>query len=410
MADFISKVTLPNNNNYPIRASAIPYGEVDSTSTATDFTATVPGIYALEDGVCILLRNNIITSASGFTININNLGAKPVYSNMDTDDAPSRETTIFNKAYTMLFIYSSDLVEDGAWICYRGFNSNDNTIGYQLRTNSSTMVAADKGYRYRLWFTSANGKKWVPANTSTSTNATTARTLNTRPIDPFGDIIYRSTNGSVDANADLGTGTIWQQYTLNIGYSYVKTLTVNQPVYLKCSPQTDGSAIMEDLVQNLPSSKDNKIYIFLGIAYSTTQMELKINHPVYYHDGTGIRLWTGKEVSDSSSPLGAYQATIGDGTSTTYTINHNLNNDFILVSVSITENNVTYMAPLASVASPNQIGYSLTITDSNNIAITFTSAPGEDAAKVSIVSTQAVAEAIDNLLLLTPNGEDYLKI
>lgn len=168
---------------------------------------------------------------------------------------------------------------------------------------------------------------------------------------------------------------------------------------------------MEDLVQDLPSSKDNKIYIFLGIAYNTTNMELKINHPVYYHDGTGIRLWTGKEVGDSSSsPLGAYQATIGDGTSTTYTINHNLDNEFIIVSVSITENNVTYMAPLASVASINQIGYSLTITNSNTIVITFTSALGQDAAKVSIVSTQAVAEAIDNLLLLTPEGEDYLKI
>lgn len=409
MADFISKVTLPNNNDYSIRASAIPYGEVDSTSTDTVFTATVPGIYVLRDGVCVLLRNNVITSASGFTININNLGAKPVYSNMDTDDAPTRETTIFNKAYTMLFIYSSDLVEDGAWICYRGFNSDNNTIGYQLRTNSSTMVAADKGYRYRLWFTSVDGKKWVPANTSTSTNSTTARTFNTRPIDPFGDIIYRSTNGTVDANASLGTGTIWQQYHLTIGYSYVKTLTVNQPVYLKCSPQTDGSAIMEDLVQELPSSKDNKIYIFLGIAYSTIAMELKINHPVYYHDGTGIRLWTGKEISDSSS-LGAYQTTVGDGTNTTYHINHGLNNEFIVVSVSITENNITYMAPLASVASLGQIGYSLTITDANNISITFTSAPDSNAAKVSVISTQAIAEAIDDLLLLTPHEEDYLKI
>ena len=83
MADFISKVTLPDNNGYPIRASAIPYGEVDSTSTSTAFTATVPGIYELKDGVCVYLRNNTVASAtSGFTININNLGAKPVYSNM----------------------------------------------------------------------------------------------------------------------------------------------------------------------------------------------------------------------------------------------------------------------------------------------------------------------------------------
>ena len=82
MADFISKVTLPDNNGYPIRASAIPYGEVDDGSTSTAFTATVPGIYELKDGVCVYLRNNTIDSADGFTININNLGAKPAYSNM----------------------------------------------------------------------------------------------------------------------------------------------------------------------------------------------------------------------------------------------------------------------------------------------------------------------------------------
>ena len=111
-----------------------------------------------------------------------------------------------------------------------------------------------------------------------------------------------------------------------------------------------------------------------------------------------------------TNPLGAYQTTVGDGTNTTYTINHGLNNEFIVVSVSITENNVTYMAPLASVASINQIGYSLIITDEDHVSITFTSAPGNNAAKVSIISTQAIAEAIDNLLLLSPNGEDYLKI
>ena len=93
--------------------------------------------------------------------------------------------------------------------------------------SGTTMIASDTGYRYRLWFTSADGKKWVPINTSTSTNATATRDLNTRPIDPFGDIVYRSTNGTVNVDESLGTGSIWQQYTLTIGYSYVKTLTVN---------------------------------------------------------------------------------------------------------------------------------------------------------------------------------------
>lgn len=295
-----------------LQLGAMPYGECDSTSTATAFTATVPGITELQDGTTVMLKNGVVTSAANFTININNLGAKPCYNNMATGNdivptAPTRDTTIFNQNYTMLFVYSESIVEGGGWICYRGYDANTNTIGYQLRTNSSNMTAADTGYRYRIWLTSADGSKWVPINTSTSTNATTARTLNTRAIDPFGAIVYRATNGTCNANAGIGSTGIWQQYTLAIGYSYVLTLTFPAPVYLRCTPQANGSAVMNDIVQALPSSNDGKIYIFLGVAYSATAMELHATHPVYWHDGTGIRLWTGTAGGGGGSTVSVTQ-------------------------------------------------------------------------------------------------------
>lgn len=136
--------------------AGIPYGQVDSTSTSTVFTATISGITELKDGVIMALRNNVVTSASNFTININGLGAKPVYSNMGTGSSPTRETTGFNIAYTMLFIYSSNLVSGGAWINYRGYDANTNTIGYQLRTNSTVKPVSDTARYYKLYFTSAD--------------------------------------------------------------------------------------------------------------------------------------------------------------------------------------------------------------------------------------------------------------
>ena len=277
------------------KTASIPYGECDSTSTATAYTATVPGITELRDGVCMLLKNGVVTSASGFTIDINGLGAKPAYSSMA---AATRETTAFNINYTIMFIYDSDRVSGGCWVYYRGYYSDSNSIGYQLRTNSSTLPAKQTGYRYRLWLTSADGQNYVPINTATGTSTTSTKSLNTTPIDPFGTIVYNSTNGTVNADASLPTGTQWTQYTLDMRYAKYPliTLTYPDPVYLQCTPQSTGGAVMNDIVQTLPTTEDGKIYIYLGNAYSTVSMELKPEHPVYYFKDGAIRLWSGETV------------------------------------------------------------------------------------------------------------------
>ena len=302
---------LPNDTKYAVSpevgghsvfANGIPYAECDPSSTPTEFTATIPGITSYYDGLIIALKNGVVTSASGFTININNLGAKGSYSNMAagnsvTPTAPTRDTTLFNINYVMLFIYSSTIVEGGGWICYRGYDANTNTLGYQVRTNSYNLPVTDKTYRYRLLFASADGKKFVPANTSTSTNATATRATNQRPIDPFGPIVYYGSTTTVSADARPGATVLWQQYTLSLGYSFNNTdaaLTLQKgPVFLRCAPQADGSAIMEYFTQEKPSSDDGKIYILLGYAYNETNIELVLQHPVYYYKNGAVRLWTG---------------------------------------------------------------------------------------------------------------------
>ena len=285
------------------RTASIPWAQVDSTSTSTAYTATVPGITELRDGVCVMLMNGVVTSESGFTVNINGLGAKPVYSTLS---AASRATTLFNVAYTLLLVYNSVRVDGGCWDAYYGYDSNTNTIGYQLRTNSTSLPVSGATYRYRLLFTSADGTKYVPANTSTSTNATAARTVNQTPIDPFGAIRYYGYTTAITAGNRPGATYLWEQYVVTLGYSFNRTgaaltLTSWNPVYLKCAPQSDGSAIMDadtPFVQALPSTADGKIYIFLGIATAATTMELVPEHPVYCYRNGGIQLWTGNEETE----------------------------------------------------------------------------------------------------------------
>ena len=265
----------------------------------------------MRDGVCMWLKNGVVTSAAGFTININGLGAKPVYSNMA---AASAESTMFNVNYTFMFVYDSTRVAGGCWILNRGYNSNDNTIGYQIRTNSQSLPASDAFVRYRLLFTSADGTKYVPATTSTSTNATASRAVNQTKINPFGRIFYYSSTTAIAQGSRPGVTVLWEQYTLVLGYSFNRTgaaltLTSFKPVYIKCAPQADGSAIIDDTtpyVQDLPSTEDGKIYIFLGIAYDATHVELQLDHPVYYYKGGSIRLWTSAQALATVATSGSY--------------------------------------------------------------------------------------------------------
>lgn len=292
-----------------IRTNGILFGQVDSTSTSTNFTATIPGVTEYYDGLAIMLRNGVVTSASGFTININGLGGKASYSSMATGATPTRDTTLFNIAYTMLFVYSSTIVEGGAFIMYRGYDANTNTIGYQLRTNSSTMPMKQITYRYRILFTSLDGQGWVPSNTSTSTNATAKRDVNQAVIDPFGEIVYYGTTASVAAGNNPSAAALWQEYTLTLGYAFNRTgaalvLPFPKPIYIKCAPQTGGGAIIdadEPYVFTLPSTEDGKIYIYLGRTYSATAIEMTMNHPVYYYKDGAIREWTNPVASGSSS-------------------------------------------------------------------------------------------------------------
>lgn len=110
------------------KAASIPFGSVDSTSTATAFTATVDGITELRDGVSLYLNNTVVTSAAAsttpkcWTLNINGLGAKPVYV---TTAAATYSTNHFTKNYKMLFTYDTSLNSgNGGWYIGQLFNSN----------------------------------------------------------------------------------------------------------------------------------------------------------------------------------------------------------------------------------------------------------------------------------------------
>ena len=133
----ISKIAVPGvAEPYDIGTLSIPFGQVDSTSTDTAYTAQIEGITSLYDGVCVYLKNGVITSnKNGFTLNINGLGAKPVY---DTLAAATRSGTVFNVDYTMLFVYNSSRVSGGCWDIFYGYNSDTTNLEEALTPLTGT--------------------------------------------------------------------------------------------------------------------------------------------------------------------------------------------------------------------------------------------------------------------------------
>ena len=187
--------------------------------------------------------------------------------------------------------------------CFRKYDAEKDTVGYQLRGNNHTLPVTHKLYSFKLLFTNADNTKYVPASVSPSVNALSKCIANQTPINPFGEILFYNSLQTIDANQKPTASTLWTQCSVMLGYSFNTNgnklgLTKWHPLYVKCTPQEDGSAIIDinnPYEQKLPSEADGKIYIYLGIVYSTTQIELDNNHVVYYNDGTGIRVWTGKD-------------------------------------------------------------------------------------------------------------------
>ena len=344
-------------------AEVAPYFVQGSNSTAADtaspyyasrWRGTNDAIKSLYTGLTISYKIDVAgNSTYGVVLDLNGWGEHPVVRNASTNVSTAYPVgAIVNLIYDAaqsanVYINSTDAVsKQGCWKI-ADYDANTNTIGYQLRTNSYQLNTADAFRYYKILFTSADGTKWVPAASSTTNSATSKKTVNQRPINPFGEIVYCSSTTNYAANAAISATTIWQQYTLTLGYSFNRTgaaltLTTKPPVYVKCAPQSDGSAIIDadiPYVQTLPNEEDGKIYILLGMAYSATAIELLMNHPIYYYKDGAIRVWTNPAPVEEGFS-GSYNDLTNkpaDGSATIATVA----SDIVTLKAGVAQNNLT---------------------------------------------------------------------
>lgn len=293
------------------KTMSIPFGKLDTTSTATVMTAQIDGITELRDGVCMFLRNDVVTSASGFTININGLGAKPVYSTMA--DA-TRITTTFNTNYTMLFVYNSSRVSGGCWDMYYGYNSDTTTARgyseYYFRPYAGNTI-----YRYKFLMQGADNRLYpiVTTNQASATQVTKSPTkIGLRPW----KVWYYNGTGTISAGAVIPAQSILPAtYITTASYNFNTTAGTYNMVYLRgtYNKDTDLFTLDDDYYEFVPDNTagidlstyftEGRYYLLVGGTYSTANyMSLFDNNPFYYFDGTNLIPFSTKVARDLASP------------------------------------------------------------------------------------------------------------
>lgn len=310
-----NKVKLPNGSYVLLNDARVHiYRTLTGTAAVTSspythskWDVTDSTITEYVDGMVVCVKVPVAGNGSyGTGLQINSLGYKPVVFNVNSMISTRYGVgavvwAVYNATQTASLYVNSESASTitGCWQV-QDYDTNTNTIGYQLRTNSSTRPVSSATYRYRLMFSSLDNSQWVPATNSTSSDATSSRTVNQEVINPWGRIIYYGTTTTRTAGQSLSTSAQWDRYIFNLGYSFNDgsdlALTYPGPVYIKCTPQSGGGAIIDSTIpytQTLPSFADGKIYIYLGQAYSASEVELIDYHPVLYHDGSKIAMWMG---------------------------------------------------------------------------------------------------------------------
>lgn len=265
------------------------------------YCSDVNGITTPYDGMMIAMKIPIAgVGTAGVVISINGNNNEDYHPVLYS--ASTTLTTHYPVGSMMIFTYDSSVSATryltsntgtsitGCWKCIADY---DSTNIYQLRNYYGNYTALTAVTRYSL-LVQHSPTHLMSISSGSGSSGHVYDTTN--EFDPFGMIYYVnvSTANYLSAGASIPVSVLYQQIQFNMIYTFNESIISGKDVYLVAIPQANGRAKLNEtpLAQDLPSTNDGKIYILLGHAYSTTQIELHVQHPIYYHDGTSIRLWT----------------------------------------------------------------------------------------------------------------------
>lgn len=269
------------------------YALKNEGTTSGTWIASHDDIDSYYEGLSIFFYTNGIAGASTTTLNINGLGAKTIYYN----DTSKLTTQYGNRTLIMLYY---DATNDRFYCHDFYFSSTD----YELRWQSDVIVNNSAGtgvavHGYQLLMEGIDGK-YYPVTEGGSTANTNA--VSTAEFKVGGIILSYDSSTDYNAGATLTTNYLWSskhagtmEYWNNRDSGWASP---ELPIYLVGSINANGNFVLDNssytsfLTQDLPTSDDGKVYIYIGLMQDNyDDYRLVAKHPMYVYKEGAVREW-----------------------------------------------------------------------------------------------------------------------
>ena len=279
----------------------------------------------------------------------------------------SRLSTHFGRGSVITLTYFSagsisvggTATTDARWIANANYDSND--VGYYTRKIYPNIKAGpNKIFPYTLIMERQDGR-WESLVKQAGTGSD--HTANTNGF-LIGNVWAMWYNETYSENNNISTYRIWSAHSglIDMRYSMNVTSTTGftgyKPVYLVGTIGTNGLFYLDTTkwwAQDLPSTDDGKVYIYIGDAYDYYRITLSEVKPAYFYRDSRVQMYApGRGIKGISRNGTTFTVTRDDGS--TFTFNQQDSNT---TSFTITANATDGIWDLTGTNGTNAVTYAV---------------------------------------------------
>lgn len=255
----------------------ILYVAINETSSTATLTATTPFIDEYYNGLMIAFRWPFANIASS-TLNINGLGAKPIYCNVNTTSASQ-----FSSGAIYIYVYSTNSADNSGNGCWKAIKSYDsgNNGDYRHFYYTILNVSSHKVFKYSLFSENEDG---TFESFTDKEGASTDKVANSNTNFKIGSPILYYSSSTTASSTTAGTASYigypacYGKYTGNFanpssGLGFVSHHKIYMCVTLHgdgtYSPKDQTAGTLQSILVTDAQLISGNDYILIGSTYTT---------------------------------------------------------------------------------------------------------------------------------------------